>query len=98
MKIKRGDIKYVARLARIHLTGEEEELFSAQLNDVFSYMDKLQENDTVGVEPCVHIPSSSNVLRDDVPGQSLSSERALANAPEQSVGFFKVPKIIESNE
>ncbi|MDD5504912.1 MAG: Asp-tRNA(Asn)/Glu-tRNA(Gln) amidotransferase subunit GatC [Candidatus Omnitrophica bacterium] len=98
MKIKRDDIKYVARLARIFLTSEEEELFSGQLNNVFSYMEKLGQCQTEGVKPCGHIVSNTNVLRDDNPGQSLSVEQALANAPKRNKGFFEVPRIIESNE
>jgi len=34
-------------------------------------------------------------LREDVPHVSLANEDALANAPQKSGGYFKVPKVIE---
>lgn len=37
----------------------------------------------------------NNVMRDDVPEESLTQERALANAPDKAAGHFRVPIIIE---
>jgi aspartyl-tRNA(Asn)/glutamyl-tRNA(Gln) amidotransferase subunit C len=37
----------------------------------------------------------SNVMRDDLPQESLSQEQALANAPDKAAGHFRVPLIIE---
>ena len=37
----------------------------------------------------------SNVMRDDVPQESLPNEDALRNAPEAEGGYFKVPKVIQ---
>lgn len=94
MKITRQDVEHVARLSRLEIDGEIDQ-FTAQLDAILSYMDKLNELDTSGVEPMAHVLPLRNVTRPDTVQPSLSQERALANAPEQQDGYFKVPRIIE---
>jgi len=94
-KISAEQVKYVADLARLELSPEEQEEFTAQLNAILEYMDQLNELETSGVEPTSHVLPLRNVLREDVAGPSLTVEEVLANAPDQEQGHFKVPKIIE---
>jgi aspartyl-tRNA(Asn)/glutamyl-tRNA(Gln) amidotransferase subunit C len=77
------------------LSPEEKALFSQQLNDILSYVEKVSEIDTSGIEPTNHAIDMGNVFRDDNPKQSLSNAEALSNAPDKKDGFFRVPKIIE---
>ena len=58
-------------------------------------MEKLNELDTKDVEPTSHVVSLSNVMRDDVQRASISREDALANAPDHTDKFYRVPRIIE---
>jgi aspartyl-tRNA(Asn)/glutamyl-tRNA(Gln) amidotransferase subunit C len=95
MNIEKDKIKYVANLARMSLSQKEEELFSMQLNDILSYVEKISEIDTSGIEPTNHAVDVGNVFRDDKPRKSLSNAEALSNAPDKKDSFFKVPKIIE---
>lgn len=95
MKIDREQVQHVAKLARLALTPEETERFAEQLSEILSYVEKLNEIDTSGVEPTSHVLSLSNVLREDRARPSLSTDQALANAPEREGAFFRVPKIIE---
>jgi aspartyl-tRNA(Asn)/glutamyl-tRNA(Gln) amidotransferase subunit C len=95
MMIKKDAIKYAAGLARISLTGQEEELFAAQLNDILAYMEQLNKLDTENIEPMSHAVSMGNILREDMVKSPLSNDDALKNAPEKEKGFFRVPKIIE---
>ena len=83
MKIGVKDVEYVARLARLSLSDEEKEEFATQSDDILTYMDKLNEVDTTGVEPTSHVISITNVLRDDNVRESLPPEPSLKNAPEQ---------------
>lgn len=94
MPIKKDTIRYVADLARISLTPEQEELFASQLSDILSYMEKLKRLNTENVEPMSHAVSLGNVFRDDKVKRSLSRDEALKNAPDKEKGFFKVPRII----
>lgn len=93
--IARQDVEHVAELARLELTPEEKERFSAQLNEILTYVDKLNELDTTQVEPTSHVIPMANVWRDDEVRPSLDRELALQNAPDAAHFFFKVPRIIE---
>jgi aspartyl-tRNA(Asn)/glutamyl-tRNA(Gln) amidotransferase subunit C len=89
------DIRYVAHLARMSLTPEEEERFGAQLESVLGYIKQLKEMDVSGVEPTAHAFPLVNVTRADEIRPSLPHEEALRNAPAQVKGLFQVPKIVE---
>ena len=89
------DIKYVANLARIALTPDEEAKLGAQLGDILGYIKQLEELDVTGVEPMAHAVPLANVLRADEVRPSIPQEVALANAPKQANGLFIVPKIVE---
>ena len=89
------DIKYVAHLARLALTPDEETKFGAQLGTVLGYVEKLKEVDVSGVEPTAHAVPLVNVTRADEVRPSMSNEDALRNAPLQANGLFLVPKIVE---
>ena len=89
------DIKYVAHLARLHLTPDEEKKLGAQLGGILGYIEKLKELDVTGVEPTAHAVPMVNVTRPDEVRPSLSHAEALRNAPAQANGLFMVPKIVE---
>jgi aspartyl-tRNA(Asn)/glutamyl-tRNA(Gln) amidotransferase subunit C len=95
MKISKQEVEHVAKLARLALTDQERERLTDQLSNILTYVEKLNELETKGIEPTSHVLDISNVMRDDVPRDSLTQERALANAPEIAAGHYKVPKIIE---
>ena len=89
------DVKYVANLARIQLTREEERKFSEQLKHVLGYIEKLRELDVSNVEPTAHAIPLVNVARKDDVRPSMPHEDALRNAPSKANGLFLVPKIVE---
>lgn len=89
------NVKYVAHLARLSLTLEEEQRFAAQLGQVLGYIEKLRQLDVSAVEPTAHATPLSNVMRADEVRPSLSNEEALRNAPAKANGLFLVPKIVE---
>ncbi|HET7319891.1 MAG TPA: Asp-tRNA(Asn)/Glu-tRNA(Gln) amidotransferase subunit GatC [Nitrospirota bacterium] len=95
MKISKQEVEHVAKLARLELTDQEKEKLTDQLSNILTYVEKLNELDTKGVEPTAHVLDINNVMRNDEPGESLTQERALANAPDKAAGHYKVPKIIE---
>lgn len=97
MKIDEAQVRRVALLSRLELSGQEVSQFSTQLSAIFEYIEKLNELDTDTVEPLAHCLPIHNVLRDDVPRPSLSNDEALANAPEREDEYFKVPKILDDN-
>ncbi len=95
MKITVNEVEHVANLSRLSFSGEETEIFTRQLDSILSYVDKLNELDTTGVEPTSHVLPIKNVMRPDSVGRSLSPGEALSNAPDRAGDFYSVPKIIE---
>ena len=89
------DVKYVAHLARLHLTPAEEGKFGAQLGQILGYVEKLKELDVSNVEPTAHAMPLVNVTRPDEIRPSIPHEDALRNAPATANGLFIVPKIVE---
>jgi aspartyl-tRNA(Asn)/glutamyl-tRNA(Gln) amidotransferase subunit C len=89
------DIKYVAHLARLTLSPDEEKKLGAQLGGILGYIEKLKELDVNGVEPTAHAVPLVNVTRPDEVRPSLPHDEALRNAPAQANGLFMVPKIVE---
>ena len=89
------DIEHVARLARLALTDEEKERLHAQLGVILEHAAKVGEVAAEEVPPTAYAIPRSNVLRPDEPEPGLSHEAALAGAPEDEGGRFKVPRIVE---
>ena len=94
-KITMRDVEHVARLSRLALTDQEKDRMRRELDGILSYIDKLRALDTANVPPTSHAVPMTNVMREDEPRPSLSQDEMLANAPERSGEFFRVPKIIE---
>jgi aspartyl-tRNA(Asn)/glutamyl-tRNA(Gln) amidotransferase subunit C len=93
--ISRQDVEHVARLARLALGDAEIERMREQLSGILAYIDTLRALDTADVEPTSHAVPLVNVMREDEPRPCLPQEEALANAPDRSDAFFRVPRIIE---
>lgn len=94
MKITKKEVEQVANLARLNLSADELETMTGQLDNILSYVDKLEELDTSDVIPTTHVFSVSNVFREDVIKESLTQEESVKNGPEQDGEFFQVPKVI----
>jgi len=89
------DVKYVAHLARLALSSEEEQRFAQQLSQVLHHVEKLSQLDVTGIEPTAHAMPMVNVTRPDETRPSISNQEALRNAPASANGLFIVPKIVE---
>ena len=92
------DVSYVAELARLELTEEEKATFQPQLESIVEYVEKISSVDVDGVPPMMHGRELVNVFREDVVGESLPVEIALANAPARTGDEFLLPKIVEGAE
>ena len=87
-------VRNIGVLSRIELTDAQALELAGQLGAIVEYFGKLNELDTDGVEPMAHATETHNVLADDIPGESLTPQSALANAPARDGDFFKVPKVL----
>jgi aspartyl-tRNA(Asn)/glutamyl-tRNA(Gln) amidotransferase subunit C len=101
MAFTEKDVRYVADLAHLELTEEEVKKYLPQLDSILQYVEKLNELDTTAIEPMAQVtyPGSENAsFRADVAQKNFTQDQALANAPEQGAGCFKVPSVIEREE
>lgn len=94
MAVTKKDVEKIAELAKLKFSDEELENFTPQMNEILSYMDKLNELDTENVKPLSHPVEQINVFREDELKSSVSTEEALKNAPDKTDNHFKVPKVI----
>ncbi len=94
MRITSKEVEHVAHLARLHLDSEELDLMTEQLDMILSYVAKLEELDTDGIEPTTHAFSITNAFREDIIETSLDQDKALANGPDHSDDSFVVPRVI----
>jgi aspartyl-tRNA(Asn)/glutamyl-tRNA(Gln) amidotransferase subunit C len=96
--IDREQVRKVALLARLELTPEQEEQFTTQLGSILDYVEQLSAVDVTDVPPTTRAIDVSNVTREDNLQPYPEREAILNSAPEQEGEFFKVPKILNSNE
>jgi aspartyl-tRNA(Asn)/glutamyl-tRNA(Gln) amidotransferase subunit C len=94
MKIDDRMIEKISGLARLEFGKEEKERIRLDLEQILTFVEKLNELDTENVEPLVYLSDKTRVLREDRVEVSISHEEALMNAPERSGRFFRVPKVI----
>ncbi len=92
--ISKKDVEYIARLAHLEIDQQDKEVFTNQLGAILDYIDQLSQLETEGVEATAYTVPMKNVFREDRIATSLSREKALANAPDQREGQFRVPPII----
>lgn len=94
MKITREEVEHVAVLARLELNAEEVARITAQLDNILTYVAKLDELDTAGVPVTTHTQNIANAFREDEVHECLDRKKALANAPRENGESFIVPRVI----
>jgi aspartyl-tRNA(Asn)/glutamyl-tRNA(Gln) amidotransferase subunit C len=95
MSVDKNEILKIASLAKLKFNDDEIEKFTYQFNEILNYINKLNEINTDNVEPLSHPLEINSVMRDDELKISISTNKALMNAPDKDDRFFKVPKVIK---
>ncbi|MGO9754348.1 MAG: Asp-tRNA(Asn)/Glu-tRNA(Gln) amidotransferase subunit GatC [Solirubrobacteraceae bacterium] len=96
--LDRAQVLHVARLARLALDESDVQRMARELSKVLDHVDRIGELDLAGVPPTSHAIDVAGAMRADEPKESLSSELALAAAPERVDGGFGVPSPGPSGE
>ena len=94
-QVTRDEVAHVAVLAHLDLSEDEIARLQRELNRILEHFAELEELDTDGVEPMSHAVPMVNVLREDVIKESLPIDEIVANAPDGTDEFFRVPRIVE---
>lgn len=95
MHLTIDEVRHVAELAKLRLTEAELVRYAEQLSAILDYAEVLQQVDTSHVPPTPYVLPLQNVMAEDEPSPSLPNTTALANAPDQSDGFFRVRAVFE---
>lgn len=88
-------INKLAHLSRLEFAEEEKQEIKNDLEKMIGFIDKLNELDTTGVEPLLHMSENVNIFRKDKVSGSICKEDVFKNAPLHDDQFFKVPKVIK---
>lgn len=94
MNVDDALIEKLANLSRLEFAEAEKEDIKKDLEKMIGFIDKLNELDTTGVEPLLHMSSNTNIFRKDEVQGELKREDVFKNAPLHDGEFFKVPKVI----
>ena len=95
MEVNDALVEKLANLARLSFDDTEKAAIKNDLQKMIHFVEKLNELDTTGVEPLLHMSNNVNVLREDDVKGSISRESGLQNAALHDDLFFKVPKVIK---
>ncbi len=95
MKITRELLDKIAHLARLEVKEEDAEKMMSDMSALVTWVEKLNEVDTQGVEPLTTMSHEVNTLRNDEVNTPLTHEAVLKNAPLKNEDYFRVPKVLE---
>ncbi len=87
-------IEKLAHLSRLEFGEAEKREIKNDLEKMIGFIDKLNELDTTGVAPLLHMSENVNILRKDEVNGEIDKEDVFRNAPLHDNDFFKVPKVI----
>ena len=93
-KIRREEVKKVAKLARLELNENEVNNHAKQLEKILDYIKQLEKINTDNIPCTTRAIEVVNAFREDELENYENSEQLLDLAPSREDKFFKVPKII----
>ncbi len=96
--LDQSQVHKIAHLARLDITPEEEKEFAQQLSTILDYFEQLSELPTEGVPPTTRAIELSNITRADQQTVWGDRQALLDEAPEPEGDFFRVPKILSTDE
>lgn len=95
MELTKEIIDQLAILARLEFNEAETVQIRNDLARMISFVEKLQELDTTGVEPLLHMTDMADIVREDRILGSMERITAMKLAPDADEQYFFVPKVIK---
>ena len=95
MPIDQATVRRIARLARIRLADDEVPQLASELNSIFSWIEKLDEVDTTGIEPMTSVVEMKMKCATTRSATARIPDGVLANAPRSEDHLYLVPKVVE---
>lgn len=94
MNIDSKTVEHIAKLARLELDTDSKANMEKDLSRIITFVEKLNELNTDGVEPLIYMTPETNVLRQDNVEVTITQAEALKNAPQKDSDYIKVPKVL----
>lgn len=88
----------LANLSKLEFDMAGKEAIKADLSKILSFMEKLNELNTDGVEPLIYVNENVNIFREDKVNYPITKEEALMNAPLKNEDYIKVPKFVKGTK
>lgn len=95
MSFDTNDVKKLARLCRINIAEDQLAQTQSDLSKILDFVEQLSELNTDSVEPMAGAYDVTQRLRDDVITDGRYPEKLMQNAPDSTMNFFTVPKVVE---
>jgi aspartyl-tRNA(Asn)/glutamyl-tRNA(Gln) amidotransferase subunit C len=95
--ITKEQVDHIAKLARLKLTDAQEEKMAKELGAILTYIEKLKEVNTDGVEPTAQVTGLENVLRKDEVNEWWGGNPIdlVQAAPNKEGKFVKVKEVFK---
>ncbi len=97
-KVTEETINKLAELAKLEFDENSKTQIQNDLNKMLSFVDKLNELDTDGLEPLIYMNNEQTILRDDEVASDITQDEALSNAPQKDSDYIKVPKVLDKEK
>lgn len=92
--LENSEVLKLAKLSRLSISEDEIPAVKGHLDQMLNHLDALKALDLSNVEPMTAVENGATILREDVPMQGLSLEKAFSNAPAVENDHFAIPKVI----
>ena len=96
MEINDKLLAKLASLSKLNVAEDQKEKMKKDLSEILTWMEKLNEVNTEGVDPLTTMSQEVNRWREDNPGTPMDRKTALDNAPLKDEKFFKVPIVLKN--
>lgn len=95
MEVSNELIDKLSTLARLKIEPGEKEGLRSDMQEMIGFIEKLQELDTTGIKPLLHMTTEINKLRGDEIKTTITCAEGLQNAKLKDNAYFLVPKVIK---
>ena len=95
MTIDRKTVDKISSLAKIKLNDKKSSELTNELSHILDWIDQLNKVDTESTPPLTGVIKSNLFQRDDLVDEEKKQKEILANSPENTEGFFVVPRVVQ---
>ncbi|CAM3088805.1 Asp-tRNA(Asn)/Glu-tRNA(Gln) amidotransferase subunit GatC [Streptobacillus felis] len=92
--VTKEEVVKLAKLSKLSFQENELESFQKDLNDIFKYMENLNELNLENVEPLYNILENEGKIYRHEPKTEMDKVRFLKNAPKSDDNFVALPVIV----